>query len=46
MSRRGYKNRYPKHMCSKEIGLCAPNTTTIVGSIINIIGKGGGYVTI
>ena len=26
-----------KHMCSKEIGLCAQNILTIMGSVVNII---------
>jgi hypothetical protein len=33
-----------KDICLKEIGLCAHNMLTIMGSIINIIG-GGTYVT-
>ena len=26
-----------KYMCSKEIGLCAQNILTIMGSVVNII---------
>ena len=33
----GCKNEYNKDMCLVEIGLRAPNMTTIIGSIVNII---------
>ena len=29
-------------MCLKEIGLCAQNLLTIMNSLVNIIGEGGG----
>ena len=35
----GFKNRYHKDTWLKEIGLLALNMITILGSIINIIGK-------
>ena len=38
----GSKNRHQKDMCLKEIGLTAQNMFTILGSIVNIIGPGGG----
>ena len=37
-----YKNNYQKHMCLKEVGLCAQILLAILGSIVNIIG--GAYV--
>ena len=33
-----FKNAYQKDTCLKEIGLHAQNMTTILGSIVNIIG--------
>ena len=36
------KNVVQKDMCLKEIALLAQNSSTIPGSIINIIGEGGG----
>lgn len=39
MVRRGSKNGYQKTLV-KEIGLFAQNMTTILGSMVNIIGRG------
>ena len=36
---------YEKNLWWKEVGLNAPNVITILGSIVNIIGKGGGVST-
>ena len=36
------ENEYHKDVCLKEVGLHAHNLLTIVGSIINIRGGGGG----
>ena len=32
---------YEKNLWWKEVGLNAPNVITILGSIVNIIGRGG-----
>lgn len=37
MARPGVKRRHQKDMCHDEIGLCARNLDTILGSIVNII---------
>ena len=34
----GYKIWHQKHMCLREIALCAQNMLIILGSIVNIIG--------
>ena len=36
-----FKNGYQKNTYLKEIGLCAQNMTTILDSIVNIMGGGG-----
>ena len=36
----GSKNQHPSHMCLKEIGLCAQNMLVILGSRVNMIGRG------
>ena len=41
----GFKNGYQEDMFRKEIGLRAQHTNTILSSIIDIIGLGGGYMT-
>ena len=38
------KNGHQKHMCLKQIGPCAQNMPTILGSMVNMIG--GTYMTI
>ena len=38
----GSKNGYKKDKSSREIGLCALNMITILGSVVNIIGFWGG----
>ena len=40
------KNGYQKNMYSKEIELCAQNRTTILDSIVNIMGGRGAFMTI
>ena len=46
VGRCGSKNGYQKDMCLEDIGLCAQNMITMIGSIVNIIWKGGGGVYI
>ena len=38
MVRLGFKNIYQIDMCSNEIGFCAQNLVTMLGSIVDIIG--------
>ena len=40
----GSKNGHQEGMCLKEIGLHAQNVSTILGSMVNMIG-GGTYMT-
>jgi hypothetical protein len=40
----GSKNRYQKDMNLTEIGQCAQNMITILGSMVNSIGVGGGPI--
>ena len=42
----GSKNGHQKDMCLKEVGICAQNDLTILGSIISINGVVGGYFVI
>ena len=46
MVRLGFKNIYQIDMCSNEIGFCAQNLVTMLGSIVDIIGGWwvGGWV--
>jgi hypothetical protein len=37
----GSKNKHPKDMCVKGIGLCVHNMLTIQVSMVNVNGEGG-----